>query len=455
MLFKKVDVKFGNFNTFNPKNTFLYVSLILVYAILLFLLSGIARSEHTSLVPIWVLSFIAYVGAGFLIPEWRHQNAQWLFLTLILLALLLQTPIWSEDVFRFVWDGQLWRHGMNAYQYTPTQFAAIYPDQTWTVDLLPKLNSADYFSVYPPLKQAFFYLSAQIAGDNIALQVKCLQVFMALSVCLLFAIMQLWAVARPEISSKVYWIVFNPLLLIESVVNVHFEVVQAVFVLSGLYLLCKKKKILWAAIAIAAAVQIKLLPLLLVPLMAMAVEKSQRIKWVLLSGTIIVLSLTPLALMTFNLNFYSSIDLYFRHFEFNASVYYLFRAIIGNLLGYNPIALLGPVLLLIFSVLYLYILYFLHKKDANEKEVLTYFTVVPALYYLLATTVHPWYILFILCLSIFGSFRWVLLWTFLIFFSYLSYSEWGVNEIMPLSLVSYGILFIFAWRAFKVSGKSG
>jgi len=65
------------------------------------------------------------------------------------------------------------------------------------------------------------------------------------------------------------------------------------------------------------------------------------------------------------------------------------------------------------------------------------------IYLALATTVHPWYVAPLLAFSVFSSYRFPLLWSWLIFFSYSGYSAQGFEEVLPLTLLQYAALAVF------------
>ena len=63
-------------------------------------------------------------------------------------------------------------------------------------------------------------------------------------------------------------------------------------------------------------------------------------------------SVSPFFLMEFVTNYSKTVGLWFGNFEFNASIYYLARAIGYGITGYNEIATIGKVLPLILYLLF-------------------------------------------------------------------------------------------------------
>jgi hypothetical protein len=93
-----------------------------------------------------------------------------------------------------------------------------------------------------------------------------------------------------------------------------------------------------------------------------------------------------------------SCRLWFQSFEFNASSYYLIRAIGYWVAGYNTIKWIGPSMGLL-TILYLGALWIVYyrKKNFPWPGAMVYALTI---YFLMSTTVHPWYIGTILTLSV-------------------------------------------------------
>ena len=69
-------------------------------------------------------------------------------------------------------------------------------------------------------------------------------------------------------------------------------------------------------------------------------------------------------------------------------------------------------------------------------------------YFTLSTTVHPWYVATPLLLSIFSTYRFAVLWSFVVFFSYSAYTIDGFQENYVLVALEYTVLFLFALAEF-------
>lgn len=148
-------------------------------------------------------------------------------------------------------------------------------------------------------------------------------------------------------------------------------------------------------------------------------------------------------------NFTQSIGLWFGKFEFNASIYYIIRWVGFQLKGYNTIETVGFVLPWITFVFIIGLSLF--GKFRTTKGLLTNMMFAITAYLLLSTTVHPWYLAIPLILSIFTEFRYLIVWTALVFLSYFAYSTTEYEE--SLWLVGLEYLLLFGYLIWELLGR--
>ena len=134
-----------------------------------------------------------------------------------------------------------------------------------------------------------------------------------------------------------------------------------------------------------------------------------------------------------------SISLYFRQFEFNSFILYWYIQYGEWKYGYNRIQTFGPYLSRI--ALEFLIIFAWLGNNFSVKKMFTRMFFAMIVYYLLSSTVHPWYLLTPLLLSIFTAYKFVLVWSFLVLLSYISYTTIDSNSLRFIFLIEYLIVF--------------
>jgi hypothetical protein len=138
-------------------------------------------------------------------------------------------------------------------------------------------------------------------------------------------------------------------------------------------------------------------------------------------------------------NIGNSIGLYFQKFEFNASIYYLMRWIGFQLSGYNEIAIIGKLLPLI-SFILIMLISFRFKPGQSDKTFFENALTILFVYYLFSLIIHPWYLTSLVLISVFLNHRFALIWSFLIFGTYLTYASMPFKENVWVLLIEYGVV---------------
>ena len=146
---------------------------------------------------------------------------------------------------------------------------------------------------------------------------------------------------------------------------------------------------------------------------------------------------------------YDSLDLYFRKFEFNASFYYVVRFIGYQTKGYNIIQTAGPALAQLTIVFILFYSLLIDPKKTSLPQSMMW---ILFWYILFSTTVHPWYIVPMVFFSMFTNYRYPIYWSFLIFFTYLGYSQQGYLEVQWVVFIEYTVVLLIAAIEIRRSG---
>lgn len=359
------------------------------------------------------------------------------------------SPALSDDVYRFRWDGLLVSHGTNPFRFRPDELIAdgaraAFADAPTRTAVLPELqqlyrqlNSPHYYSVYPPVCQAAFGAAAWLfptSEQGFALSLRAaLLVAEAGTAWLLLALLP--TVGWPARRALRY--LLHPLVIVELTGNLHFEALAICFVLLAIWLL-HRQQWLRSAGALGLAVATKLLPLLALPLLVRRLGWQRFATYATGVAATVLLLFGPFLSVELFANLGRSLGLYFRTFEFNASVYYVLRAIGYRLTTYNEIARIGPALALAAA------LFGLGLAGRERRPTLAMLPTALLLlctgYYALATTVHPWYLTLLVALAPLTRFRFPLVWGGAAVLSYAAYRTTAYTENLWLVALEYGLV---------------
>ncbi|MDE0472602.1 MAG: glycosyltransferase 87 family protein [Ekhidna sp.] len=380
----------------------------------------------------------SYVTAftGYLFLTYERESPVLLFALGIIarLTLFFSLPSLSDDIYRFIWDGALLKNGIHPFAELPGYYLnRNIPglDQA----LYERLNSPEYFSIYPPLNQLIFWLSVQFNSNWMVSANLMRTLILAADIGSFLILKKLLRLYQKE-EHLAFFYFLNPLVILESVGNIHFEGVVIFFLLGGLYLYEKNRK--WfSAVFTGLAIGTKLLPAIYLPSLFFKGLKNKKWWIPLLSGVVGLMSILPIADQEFLGGMRSSLNLYFRRFEFNASLYFLARELGIEYYGYNNIAKIGP-LLSVLSVLFILALSII--GTVRKWNIAKMFLVILSAYLFFTTTVHPWYILPLIAFGVLSGYWYPVVWSVTIFFTYAGYTSDGFE--LPLWIVVLEYFFV-------------
>ncbi|MBX9734925.1 MAG: hypothetical protein K2X37_12760 [Chitinophagaceae bacterium] len=360
-------------------------------------------------------------------------------------------PTLSDDVFRFIWDGQLIVKGENPMLTTPDNYLAAMPpiagNYVYAMKLHGLINHPQFYTCYPPLMQGAFWLSAFLGGSSITASIIIIKLF--ISIVDVIGIIFLYKLLKKNNLNQKLIILYalNPIIIIEGAGNAHFEVVQAAFIFISLYYL-HVKKMTTAAICWGLAIVTKLVPLMLLPLIVRWLGWKKGIIFSVISVFVAAISFLPFVSSNSLQGFGKSLNLYFQNFEFNGSIYYIAREIGWSIKGYNYISFIGPFLMSLF--LGCYAILFFTKKTLTFNSFASASAIVFSLYYLFATTVHPWYFINLIPFAILAGKKYPFVWLAAAFLSYQAYSNHPFHEKMWVIAIEYAIpLFFIGYHLVK------
>ncbi len=476
----------------NSRKTIPWLWLALVLQATIF--AALAWTAATAPTPVWrivtlaIVAHVPYLAALYWAAKTPLRSA-WTVLLICLalrLVLVFAPPVFSDDVYRYVWDGRVLVSGTNPYRFSP--------DSTELVQLRNEnwrgINHRSLRTIYPPAAQLVFAAASFICPRPLAF--KLLSGFADVGVVCLVILLaggRLRRQAVPDqrqakafLSGLVYGIC--PLPCIETAMSGHLEPVAVLLTLLALHFAVKQRGVL-SAIFLGLGTGVKLVPVLAVP----AIAKKNRLVWIVVPAVLIALYLP---FHSAGIGLASTTDTFVRRWEANAGLFAVTKAsaqaAIGAVAGVSDldamvyVAPLDPVANALQDTFFS-----LHKDGGYDpaapgaftlrdlslaltKLILGLFLVAVVVYVMLkkmeppraaawimgafliaSPVVHPWYLLWILALAAALD-----LWPWFVLaaaapLAYLPLDSWWSEQVWEVSSwipwVEYGA-FLFAGAAY-------
>ncbi len=377
----------------------------------------------------------------------------WLKFALILRGcLLFAPPQLSDDIYRFIWDGRLINLGENPFDHLPTYYIENqYFTDTLTPELFAQLNSKNYFTVYPPFCQALFTFATWVFPKSIFGAMFLIKLSLFLCELGTLFLLKKWVQLEKITPTSALLYALNPLIIIELCGNIHFEAAMIFFFFLTIHLL-EKNKTLLSGVAFALAVVSKMLPLMFLPFFLTKWGWQKSLIFGTVACVLIIVSFLPFYNPLFFNNLQNSLGLYFKKFEFNASLYYIVREFGFWHKGYNWGQQTTPYLngIVILSIVGLF---FSRKSAQPLKDFFKNCLWAFSIYLFCAATVHPWYGALPVFLCVFTRWRFPIIWSYFIFLSYIHYSYPQPTEnywVIGLEYVAVLVFIIYEVQAVKV-----
>lgn len=259
-------------------------------------------------------AFIVYLISIFIAVRAKQQSlivaTIWGFAIAFRFLLLFSEPILEIDIYRYLWDGRVVTAGISPFQYSPQQVLEANQNEEHPADLqkliaireaspsikhiLSKIHFEEYTTIYPPVSQAVFAVSQFATPLNASVKTHLtvmkffLVLFDLLTIFLLIKILQLTSLPAGWVIAYAW----SPLVLKEIANSGHLDSITICLTTAAIYFVVKlfsptsssssnKKEILnhpvttvcFASVLFALAVGAKLYPLVLFPLIGMAIWK--------------------------------------------------------------------------------------------------------------------------------------------------------------------------------------
>ena len=367
------------------------IQLLLATACLLMLQVPASARASAALLPVLLASFIPYLIAVWLAPRMEWRRIRWLVVIVAVLARITLLPaplILSNDAYRYHWEGTVQAAGYNPYRFSPgAPELANLRDINWG-----KISHRETPSAYPPLLLLIFRLGRALSSNPAIFKV----IFTLFDLRTFWVLLNLLRARGQNESLALVW-AWNPLVIVEFAGMGHEMSLAICFLVTGLWLMENRTraKDIFAGLAFAAAV---LSQFFATPLVLAAVA-SQRVKSCRFWLPFVVMILGFFALFA---SAGRELPVGLLHFgarwRFNASLFDIFASVLDGQLPRHLFAdvwLMYPrTKMLVAGILLVVIGWGWVKKIEATRACFA----ATAAVLLFSSTVHPWYVTWIVAL---------------------------------------------------------
>jgi hypothetical protein len=304
-----------------------------------------------------------------------------LFLVIVILAICIriiilfgsgETYYFSDDVYRYIWDGRVNADGINPFMYSPL---ADEVEHLKDSIIHPNINYPFMPTIYPPMAQNIFYL-AQLIDNTGTFGFKLISaVFELLTFFALFVWLRVTGVPR----GNLLLYMFSPLILIEFLISAHLDILAMPFLITSLITI-RKRQPLVTAILLASASLVKFYGLFFVPIVLFHFKGRQR--WIFLLSFICTFILLYLPYVRdCGISVLGSLPTYLKVWHYYASFYdVLILMIDASIARYITLGLFAVVIM---AILFL-------RINIYQKMFIVFGS-----YIILTPTIFPWYLVWI------------------------------------------------------------
>ena len=370
---------------------------------------------------VFAVAFAAYAAAAWVLLRRRpapddggsgvggpgRTRTIWLLAIGMRVVLLPLTPVLSDDVHRYLWDGHVQLSGVNPYLHAPAA-PEVEPLRT---PFHPEINNPDVPTIYPPLAQLAFLLVA-VAGSSI-LAAKLLWLSCDLGTA--------WVLARVarrtgRDEAPVLLYLWAPLLVVEVAWSAHLEPLGLLFLALAILWAHEASRATsqaaaWkAGTALALSALTKLAPAAALPALA------RRHGWRALAGFALTVAILYLPYASAGAALFTGARTYGEHWWFMQGAFTLLEALASDPLQARLLAGAGVAGVVAWTAA---------RRMELERALLW----ILGAGMILTPTFHPWYVLWMLPMAALRrSPAWIALGglAFLGYFGLTGYQETGV-----------------------------
>ncbi len=400
---------------------------------------GHADRPIVTYVAIYLSLFALYAFAcGVVFSGLDHPG---IFPAMVLLGLLFRAAvlpsqqIQEDDVYRYLWDGKVFAHGINPYEYAPSEihdlptlkikepevFKKKYNRRNreelellnrlkWENDTAlvfsERINHPDIPTIYPPLAQYVFRIVHAVKADSIyAMRIAFLVFDLA---AFSFIVLTLSALGVNKNYSLVYF--WSPLIIKETFNSTHLDIIGISMLCASIYFLVRARH-LPATFFLSLSFLGKLYPVILLPLYLKQFFRDNRENgkslWAGAVGNVVLfLGVAVAGYLPFwntGQKTFEGLRTFTVYFQSNDSIYALLVYLFGNIPGLNadtetflaydlPTLLSKAVVALILAGTLAYLLARRAPDPTDRMPCVRDLFIIMTLVFLLSPVQNPWYL---------------------------------------------------------------
>jgi len=346
--------------------------------------------------------------------------------------------VFDNDIWRYIWDGHVGARGINPFLYepgSPRLDALTSGDRNalWG-DIRANINHSDVPTIYPPLAQLVFLAAHWLAPGSVFVM-KSLLVAFDLLTCL-FVVLTLRAIGQPVTDVVLY--AWNPLVIKEVAASGHMDPLLAALLVATVYFVVRglhsAAGLTWGLSVLAKISPIVLLPFLLQRIgarksaLGLAVVMAGYLPFLDRNGSIFVGLRTFAAEWQFNSGLFSLV-------EWAAQPFSSIPSLVAKITA-------AVILLMLLSLL-------IWKDDGDDKTFALYSVTALGVLVVLSPAVMPWYLVWIVPLSVIARSRVWIQFSALVCLAFLVMID-GTERPVVLWL-EFGAFAVLAWREYSLN----
>ncbi len=407
---------------------------------------------------LYTASFIAYIFAIFYVSknvdsiEQDSNSSKKILWTVLVFSLIFRltllpaTP--SDDVYRYLWEGKLQLNWLNPYSLPP-EFSTL---EHLRDNFFSGINHKHLTTIYPPLTLMVFAMADYVSHSFISMK----SAFLLFDVLTIFLIVRfLRVMGKDPINVLIY--AWSPLILISFAARGHCDSLQIFLVILALYLFSIRRN-LKSIVSIGLAAMSKFVFIIVAPFLI------PRGKLKYLAVLPLVIAILYLPYISAGKGLFSTLLHFGTQYHYNDSAHFLIFCLS---LGSPFISKIITSMIFVTVLLYLYKEHsntgYLETDQKKNDVILKFAFMAIGTFLILAPTVHPWYLTWIvpfLCFN--NNWAWLVLTGTVVFYYFMNHNvfstlieynnEWVWQEVhwlkLPEYVPFYGLL-IYGWLVKK------